>query len=545
MNPQPLVTLQNVGKTFGQVTVIKDVTVSVYAGHVQVLLGENGAGKSTLIKMMAGVYQPDSGDIVVDGAVATLPTTRAAEDLGIATIHQELNLVPTMSVAENVMLGRMPTRHGMVDRRALRNRARAALALIGLDVDVDTPVGELGIAKQQLVEIAKALSINARILILDEPTAALTRHETQALFAVMADLRRRGVAMLFISHHLDEIAEVGDTVTVLRDGEFVAEVPASTPEAELVRLMVGRNIEDQFPRRAPVLAEPAEILAVENLSASGSFSDVSFTVHAGEVLGIAGLVGAGRTELIRAIAGVDHYDSGTVVVRGHRLPKGNIPAAIAAGIGHVPEDRKGQGLVLGASVNDNLGYATLASTARLGLADFTGQRRRAQAVAEKLRIRMHTIDQPVGALSGGNQQKAVFGRWIIAASTVLLLDEPTRGVDVGAKVEIYELMNAITDAGGAIVMVSSELPEVLGMSDRILVMRDGRIAGELSAADATQDAVMTLAAREAGSTEIDAIVDDIESDEPIDGPINEPITTTTDGDLAAVTPDNAPTHEKE
>ena len=541
MNPQPLVTLQNVGKIFGQVTVIKDVTVSVYAGHVQVLLGENGAGKSTLIKMMAGVYQPDSGAIVVDGAVVTLPTTRAAEDLGIATIHQELNLVPTMSVAENVMLGRMPTRHGMVDRRALRNRARAALALIGLDVDVDTPVGELGIAKQQLVEIAKALSINARILILDEPTAALTRHETQALFSVMADLRRRGVAMLFISHHLDEIAEVGDTVTVLRDGEFVAEVPASTPEAELVRLMVGRNIEDQFPRRAPELVNPAEILAVDKLGASGSFSDVSFTVHAGEVLGIAGLVGAGRTELIRAIAGVDHYDSGTVLVRGHRLPKGNIPAAIAAGIGHVPEDRKGQGLVLGASVNDNLGYATLASTARLGLADFTGQRRRAQAVAEKLRIRMHTIDQPVGALSGGNQQKAVFGRWIIAASTVLLLDEPTRGVDVGAKVEIYELMNAITDAGGAIVMVSSELPEVLGMSDRILVMRDGRIAGELSAADATQDAVMTLAAREAGSTQIDAIVDDIESDEPTDAPIS----TTTDGDLAAVTPDNAPTHEKE
>jgi ribose transport system ATP-binding protein len=541
MNSQPLVTLQNVGKTFGQVTVIKDVTVSVYAGHVQVLLGENGAGKSTLIKMMAGVYQPDSGHIVVDGTTVTLPTTRAAEDLGIATIHQELNLVPTLSVAENVMLGRTPTKHGMVDRRALRNRARAALALIGLDVDVDTPVGELGIAKQQLVEIAKALSINARILILDEPTAALTRHETEALFAVMADLRRRGVAMLFISHHLDEIAEVGDTVTVLRDGEFVAEVPASTPEAELVRLMVGRNIEDQFPRRAPELANPAEILAVEKLSAHGSFSDVSFRVHAGEVLGIAGLVGAGRTELVRAIAGVDHYDSGTVVVRGHRLPKGNSPAAIAAGIGHVPEDRKGQGLVLGASVNDNLGYATLASTARMGLADFSGQRRRAEAVAAKLRIRMQTIDQPVGALSGGNQQKAVFGRWIIAASTVLLLDEPTRGVDVGAKVEIYELMNAITDAGGAIVMVSSELPEVLGMSDRILVMRDGRIAGELSAAEATQDAVMTLAAREAGSTEIDAIVDDIQSNEPI----NEPITTTIDGGLAAVTPDNAPTHEKE
>ncbi len=506
MSQQPLVTLQNVGKTFGPVTVIKDVTVSVYAGKVQVLLGENGAGKSTLIKMMAGVYQPDAGRIVVDGKTVTLPTTRAAEDLGIATIHQELNLVPTMSIAENVMLGRMPTRHGMVDRSALRNRARAALSLIGLDVDVDTLVGELGIARQQLVEIAKALSINARILILDEPTAALTRHETESLFAVMADLRSRGVGMLFISHHLDEIAEVGDTVTVLRDGEFIAEVPASTPEDELVKLMVGRSIEDQYPRNTggapqsagsqPVGSQPAEILAVEHLSSDGKFTDINFTVRAGEVLGIAGLVGAGRTELIRAIAGADHYDSGTVTVRGRALPKGNIQAAIKAGIGHVPEDRKGQGLVTGASVNDNLGYATLASTARLGLADFAGQRTRAQAVASKLRIRMHTIDQAVGALSGGNQQKAVFGRWIIAASTVLLLDEPTRGVDVGAKVEIYELMNAITAAGGAIVMVSSELPEILGMSDRILVMRDGKLAGELAAAEATQDRVMTLAARD-------------------------------------------------
>ncbi|TFC03869.1 sugar ABC transporter ATP-binding protein [Cryobacterium mannosilyticum] len=501
MSQQPLVTLQNVGKTFGPVTVIKDVTVSVYAGKVQVLLGENGAGKSTLIKMMAGVYQPDAGRIVVDGKTVTLPTTRAAEELGIATIHQELNLVPTMSIAENVMLGRMPTRHGMVDRSALRNRARAALNLIGLDIDVDTLVGELGIARQQLVEIAKALSINARILILDEPTAALTRHETESLFAVMADLRSRGVGMLFISHHLDEIAEVGDTVTVLRDGEFVAEVPASTPEDELVKLMVGRSIEDQYPRNTgaetqPAETQPAEILAVEHLSSTGRFSDITFTVRAGEVLGIAGLVGAGRTELIRAIAGADHYDSGTVTVRGQALPKGNIQAAIKAGIGHVPEDRKGQGLVTGASVNDNLGYATLASTARLGLADFAGQRSRAQAVATKLRIRMHTIDQAVGALSGGNQQKAVFGRWIIAASTVLLLDEPTRGVDVGAKVEIYELMNAITAAGGAIVMVSSELPEILGMSDRILVMRDGKLAGELTTAEATQDAVMTLAARD-------------------------------------------------
>ena len=500
MTQQPLVTLQNVGKVFGPVTVINDVTVSVYAGQVQVLLGENGAGKSTLIKMMAGVYQPDSGHIVMDGKTVILPNTRAAEALGIATIHQELNLVPTMSIAENVMLGRMPTKHGLVDRRALRQQARAALALIGLDIDVDALVGDLGIARQQLVEIAKALSINARILILDEPTAALTRHETENLFTVMADLRQRGVGMLFISHHLDEIAEVGDTVTVLRDGKFIGEVPASTPEDELVKLMVGRDIEDQFPRVSENLSQAAEVLTVENLTSTGLFSDISFTVKAGEVLGIAGLVGAGRTELIRAIAGADRYTSGTVSVRGQNLPKGNIKAAVAAGIGHVPEDRKGQGLVLEASVNSNLGYATLASTANLGLVDFAGQRRRAIEVAKKLRIRMHTIDQPIGALSGGNQQKAVFGRWIIAASTVLLLDEPTRGVDVGAKVEIYELMNTITAAGGAILMVSSELPEIIGMSDRILVMRDGRLAGELSAAEATQDAVMTLAARDVDET---------------------------------------------
>ncbi|MCZ2403646.1 sugar ABC transporter ATP-binding protein [Paenarthrobacter sp. Z7-10] len=496
MSEHPLLTLKQVSKSFGPVNVIKDVTVSVHAGAVQVLLGENGAGKSTLIKMMAGVYQPDGGQILIDGKPVSLPSTRAAEEHGIATIHQELNLVGTMSVAENVMLGRMPKKFGLVDRKAMRRQARAAMELIGLDVDVDTPVGELGIARQQLVEIAKALSISARILILDEPTAALTRHETQSLFKVVADLRRQGVGMLFISHHLDEIAEIGDSVTVLRDGEFVAEVPASTDEDELVRLMVGRSIEDQFPRRSSAADLPAEILAVEHLSSKGKFEDISFTVRAGEVLGISGLVGAGRTELIRAIAGADRYDSGEVKVRGRRLTKGSVQAAIRAGLGHVPEDRKGQGLVLDASVNENLGYATLSSSARMGLSDFSGQRGRAEAVARTVRIRMHTIDQPVRSLSGGNQQKAVFGRWIIAASTVLLLDEPTRGVDVGAKVEIYELMNAITDAGGAIVMVSSELPEVLGMSDRILVLRDGRLAGEFSAAEATQDKVMTLAARD-------------------------------------------------
>ncbi|TDW29124.1 sugar ABC transporter ATP-binding protein [Cryobacterium psychrophilum] len=501
MTQQPLISLKNVSKSFGPVRVIRDVTVDVYPGKVQVLLGENGAGKSTLIKMMAGVYQPDAGDILVDGTAVHLPNTRAAEALGIATIHQELNLVASLTIAENVMMGRFPTRFGLVDRKELRRQARAALQLIGLDMDVDTRVGELGIARQQLVEIAKALSINARILILDEPTAALTRTETDRLFRVVNDLRSHGVGMLFISHHLDEIGEIGDSITVLRDGEFVAEVPASTPEADLVTLMVGRSIDDQFPRRLTESDTTAVVLTVDSLTAKGRFEGISFGLRAGEVLGIAGLVGAGRTEVIRAIAGADRYDSGTVRVGDTLLPKGNVRAAIAAGIGHVPEDRKVQGLVLDASVNDNLGYATLASTARLGLADFAGQRERATSVADTLRIRMNSIDQPIGSLSGGNQQKAVFGRWILAASTVLLLDEPTRGVDVGAKVEIYELMNEITAAGGAIVMVSSELPELIGMSDRILVMRDGRLAGELITANTSQDEIMTLATRDALETE--------------------------------------------
>lgn len=496
MTVEPVLTLERVTKRFGPVTVVKDVTVHVRPGQVQVLLGENGAGKSTLIKMMAGIYQPDGGRILVDGKPVVLPDVRASEALGIATIHQELNLVPTLSVAENISLGRMPNRSGLLDRKAMRARARAALDRIGLDIDVDTQVGELGIARQQLVEIAKALSVDARILILDEPTAALTGDEIDSLFAVVEELRAAGVAMAFISHHLEEIARIGDTVSVLRDGAFVAEVPASTHEDELVRLMVGRDITNQYPRRREFAGPATPLLEVRDLRRGDLLHGISFTAHAGEVVGIAGLVGAGRTELLRAIAGADDYDSGQVVVGGNPLPRRRIPAAIGAGIGHVPEDRKAQGLVLDASVNENIGYATLTSSARAGLADRSGQKRRASSIAEQLRIRMASIDQPVRDLSGGNQQKAVFGRWMLAESSVLLLDEPTRGVDVGARVEIYEVINSITAAGGTVVMVSSDLPEVLGMSDRVLVMSGGHIAGELAAADATQDAVMALAVRD-------------------------------------------------
>nr|WP_235694830.1 sugar ABC transporter ATP-binding protein [Cutibacterium acnes] len=455
------------------------------------MLGENGAGKSTLIKMMSGIYHPDSGSVVIDDTPVELPTVKAAEARGIATIHQELNLVPQMSVAENIMLGRTPSRGGLVNWGLMRAQARAALERIGLDVSPDRLVGSLSTAHQQLVEIARALSMDARVLILDEPTAALTRKESGQLFEVMDDLKTKGVAMVFISHHLDEIPRVGDDVSVLRDGTLVGEVPARTSERELVTMMVGRDIDDQFPRHRGEVGEV--LLSVTGLSRERAFQDVGFDLHAGEVLGLAGLVGAGRTEVLRAIAGADKYDSGTVRVRGKELPKGKISRAIVDGIGHVPEERKSQGLVLDASVNENLGYATMKSTSHAGLVDRSGQRRRAQNVAEKLRVRMASLDQPVRNLSGGNQQKVVIGRWILADLSILLLDEPTRGVDVGAKVEIYQLINAVTDAGGAVLMVSSELPEVIGMSDRILVMSHGRAMGILDAKTATEDAVMELA----------------------------------------------------
>lgn len=496
----PLLQLRGVKKRFGGVVALDGVDLTVHAGTVQCLLGENGAGKSTLIKTVAGVHEPDAGTILIDGREVRIPDTATSESFGIATIHQELNLVPSLSVAENITLGRTPSRFGLVDRKEQRRVAAEALQLIGLDVDLDRPVRSLGIAGQQLVEIAKALSVRARILILDEPTAALTRTEIAQLFTVLRQLRDQGVGMVFISHHLDEIAEIGDSVTVLRDGAFVDEVPADTPEPDLVRLMVGRSIDQLFPRRPSEVGAP--LLEVRGLSRTGAFDDVTFTVRAGEVVGLAGLVGAGRTEVLRAIAGADAYDSGEVLVAGERLRAHRVPAAVGAGVGLVPEDRKSQGLVLGAPVEENLGYATLRRHSRGPLADRSGQRTRAQEVAETLRIRLQDVRQPTSSLSGGNQQKVVFGRWVLAESQVLLLDEPTRGVDVGAKVEIYELINSITDGGGAVLLASSELPEVLGISDRVLVMAGGRIVGEMPAQEATQDAVMSLAVKEVESSRV-------------------------------------------
>ncbi|MEV0146111.1 MULTISPECIES: sugar ABC transporter ATP-binding protein [unclassified Nonomuraea] len=481
-------------KQFPGVLALDGVDLSLRAGEVHVLLGENGAGKSTLIKILSGAYHPDGGRVLMDGRPVRIRSAGDARALGIATIYQEFNLVPQLTVAENLALGRPPRRFGLVDTARMERDAEALLARVDVRVDPRTPVGRLGIARMQMVEIAKALALDARILIMDEPTAVLTTGEVEKLFAIVRQLRDEGVSIVFITHHLEEIPEIGDRVTVLRDGRSVAEVPASTPHDELVRLMVGRPIEQQFPRERGRAGDP--LLKVAGLTRRGVFSDVSFEVRAGEVVGVAGLVGAGRTEVARALFGADRYDAGQVTVNGRRLPPGDVHAAMAAGLGLVPEDRKGQGLVLGAAVDENLGLVTLREATRAGFVDRKGQRTAAAKVADQLAIRMTGLDQEVRTLSGGNQQKVVIGKWLVAGARVLILDEPTRGVDVGARVEIYQLINALTASGDAVLMISSDLPEVLGMSDRILVMARGRLVGELPASEATQDGVMALAVSE-------------------------------------------------
>ncbi|MEU5240287.1 sugar ABC transporter ATP-binding protein [Streptomyces lydicus] len=569
-----LLRVEGVTKSFPGVRALDGVDLSLRTGEVHVLLGENGAGKSTLIKMLSGAHRPDGGRILVDGRPGPKPggqstprtsgqsapktggqpdpkpntrpgiqdgayeregrgegggrgegaggaegavlrevqirSAQDAERLGIATIYQEFNLVPGLTVAENIFLGRQPrTALGLVDKKTMYARAAELLARVRLDVSPRTPVGELGIARLQMVEIAKALSLEARVLIMDEPTAVLTSEEVETLFTIVRELRDAGVGIIFITHHLEEIGALGDRVTVLRDGRSVAEVPASTDEDELIRLMVGRDITEQYPRRRPEEPdEPEEpgapLLRVRGLTRNGAvagvpvFADIDFEVRAGEVVGLAGLVGAGRTEVARAVFGVDRYDAGTVEIDGAQLARGDVRAAMRAGLGLVPEDRKGQGLVLDASLQDNLTLARLDRDTRGGLVDRGAQRRSAATVAEQLKVRMSGLAQPARTLSGGNQQKLVIGKWLLADTRLLILDEPTRGIDVGAKVEIYQLINELTASGRAVLMISSDLPEVLGMSDRVLVMSQGRLAGELSGDEATQDAVMELALQPPG-----------------------------------------------
>ncbi|WP_026369335.1 sugar ABC transporter ATP-binding protein [Kallotenue papyrolyticum] len=497
-----LLELRGISKRFGGIQALDSVDFSLRRGEVMALVGENGAGKSTLIKIIAGVHQPDSGTLAIDGQPVRLRTPAEAQRLGIAVIYQEFNLTPNQTVAENVFLHRPPRRPGLAGRLGLvdhRARAQATGALLnqlGAPIDPQRPVAELSVAQQQLTEIAKALAQNARIIIMDEPTSALPDEEVEVLLAIVRRLRERGVTIVFVSHRLEEIRRIADRVTVLRDGRLVAVLPISEASDErLISLMVGRAIDHLFPKTP--LTPGDEVLRVEGLSRRGVLHNVSFSLRRGEILGLAGLIGAGRTETARCIFGADRADSGRILLAGRPVTIRSPRDAVALGIGYVPEDRKQQGLVLEMSVRHNITLGVLHRLTRAGLVRWPAVDRLAYDYAQRLRLRPARIDLPVVQLSGGNQQKVVLAKWLALQPRVLILDEPTRGIDVGAKAEVHALIDQLAQAGIGILLISSELPEVLSMSDRILVMAEGEIVGELSRAQATQERVLELASLKA------------------------------------------------
>jgi ribose transport system ATP-binding protein len=485
--------MRGVSKRFPGVVALDGVDLVVQRGEVHVLLGENGAGKSTLMKILSGAISKDAGTIEIDGRTVEIGGPRQAQLLGIRTIYQELTLVPHLSSAENIFLGREPQRFpGVIDWRRMYADAERLLTGLAVHIDPRRPVRELGIAEQQMVEVAKALAEDARILVMDEPTSALTASEIDELFATIERLTARGTAIIYISHRFEELTRIGHRVTVLRDGRLVKTCGVGDlPIAELIRLMADREVGDHFPKRRAARGE--ELLRVDGLTRRGVLHDVSLTVHRGEVVGLAGLLGSGRTELARALIGADPHDAGTIRVRGDIVHVRHPSDMIERRVGFLPEDRKAQGLVQALSVGENIALASLKRLSRAGLVRQAEEARVAGDLVRDLRIKTTGVDQRAGLLSGGNQQKVMLARWLATDADVLIMDEPTRGIDVGAKVEIYELMNQLTLRGAAILMISSELPEVVAMSDRILVMRLGRIVAELEAAAATQERVLAAA----------------------------------------------------
>lgn len=491
-----LLEMKEISKSFPGVRVLDNVQLTLMRGEVLALMGENGAGKSTLMKILGGIYEKDSGSITVKGKQLEQEMTGdLAAKLGIAIIHQELNLIPHLSVAENIFLGREFTygKTKIVNWRLMRQEAKRYLSQLGMDVNPDTPVGELSVGQQQLVEIAKALSIQADILVLDEPTAALTNREIESLFEVIAGLKSKGVGMIYISHRMEEIFQISDRITVLRDGQYVGtKETATTNMDELVKMMVGREIKDRFPKVS--IAAGAERLRVENLSRRGKLEPISFSLRSGEILGIAGLMGAGRTELARSLFGADRFDQGKIFVDGKQVKISKPSDAIRAGIALITEDRKGEGLILSQTVRENVALPNLDSLSTFRVMNRGKESALTEQLIKQLLIKTNGTEQTVGSLSGGNQQKVVIGKWLATEPKILILDEPTRGVDIGAKKEIYDVMNRLAEQGVAIIMISSELPEVLGMSDRILVMHEGRLTGEFTREEATQEKIMHAAA---------------------------------------------------
>jgi rhamnose transport system ATP-binding protein len=489
---QPLLEMKNVAKSFGGVRALVDASLTLYPGEIHALLGENGAGKSTLLKTLAGVHKTNAGSIVLNGKDFVQGSTRGSIEQGVAVIYQEPSLFPDLTLAENVFIGRQLTSRGLVDWAEMERQSHELFTRLGVSLDPSIRARGISIADQQIVEIAKALSTDAIVIVMDEPTAALSSKEVERLFQVARNLRDQGCAVVFVSHRLDEVFQLCDRLTVMRDGSTVGTgMVADTTESGVVRMMVGREVSELYPKVPANLGDV--VLSVEGLSSAGQFSNISFDVRAGEIFGLAGLVGSGRSEVIRAIFGIDRYDSGSVTLAGRELPQGNPQEAMARGISLVPEDRRQQGLFMSQSIAKNVAVTLLK---RLSNALLLRQRKEVETArhwGEVLQLKYADIHDPVERLSGGNQQKVVLSKWLSTEPVVLIVDEPTRGIDVGTKAEVHKLLSQKAASGLAVIMVSSELPEVLGMSDRILVMREGIQMGILERAEATPEKIIALA----------------------------------------------------
>jgi rhamnose transport system ATP-binding protein len=490
---EPVLVLEQATKSFGAVRALDDGSVTLYPGEAHALLGENGAGKSTLVKILAGVHQADGGRLLLDGEPVSFTGPAASRAAGVSIIYQEPTLFPDLTVAENIFVGRQTLRSGRrIDRRAMNRVAEEIFGRLGVVLDPDRQALGLSVADQQIVEIAKALSLDARVLVMDEPTAALTLVEVQRLFEVMRTLRAQGAAVLFISHRLEEVFASCQRVTIMRDGRFVRTAPIGDITVdEVIRSMVGRDLDTLFPKTETERGE--EILRVEHLSRADVFHDVTFSVHRGEIVALAGLVGAGRSEVARAVFGIDRRTSGSVLLKGRPLPPGSPRTAMRAGIALVPEDRRQQGLVMDLGIDQNVALASLRSLSRLGLIRRSSERKLAMVWAQRLQLKFGRMRNAVATLSGGNQQKVVLGKWLARRPDLLIIDEPTRGIDVGTKAEVHRILDELVADGMAVLMISSELPEVLGMADRVLVIHEGRLTAEFSRAEANEDDIMRAA----------------------------------------------------
>lgn len=490
MDNNYILTLKNITKEFPGVKALDDVTINIECGTIHGLVGENGAGKSTLIKVLAGIYQPNKGEIILDGKPCRFNSPIEARRAGISVVHQEIKLAEPLSVAENMFLGNVQLKNGLVDWKGMRRRAREIVEDLGMDIDINAQVSSLTVAKKQIVEIMHAINNNSRILIMDEPSAVLTDRELEVMFRIVKQLRDKGITIIYISHRLDEIFGLCSNVSVLRDGRHIDTIPvASVDRQGLINMMVGREMGQEYPKEVGNVG--GTILEVKNLS-RGILQDISFEVKSGEVFGISGLVGAGRTELARAILGIDKPESGEVYVRGKKVHYRTFADAIRDGLGLIPEDRKLQGLVQIMSVKRNTTLVNMKRVLRAGVISSSLEEKLSKEYADKLHVVTPSMETEVQYLSGGNQQKVVIAKWLFQNSEILFLDEPTRGIDVGAKAEIYRLINRMAKEGKTIIMISSEMPELLGMCDRIMVMHEGHKMGELNAAEATQEKIMAL-----------------------------------------------------